>query len=169
MTLRVLRTALPAMVIAALSLTLLVRERRAALRMATLTDRLAESWPLYLEDQLTHGEIDRLEAEIVQLDADLPGQRARCDMAWDDFSELLRLEDTRLLGMNQYPSVTVAKQLPEQHRDHGPVIAEELALGTILLHRVVVAYYCSDFTDAARGAWRGFVRPCDDAASAAPC
>jgi hypothetical protein len=163
----VVRTALPAILIAALSLTLLVRERRAALRMAKLTDRLAESWPLYVEEQLADGETKRLQAEMDRLDGYFGSETARFSAATHDiaiaYEELVRLETTRRARTSECLSETVAKQLPETARWASPILLDELALGTILLHHVVVAYYC---TDSGEATWRGFVRPCDDAASA---
>lgn len=162
----VLRTAVPAILVAALSLTLLVRERWAAVRMATLTGRLAESWPLYVEDQLWIGEIKRLHAEWERLGDNFDTQ-FRLSMAMEDaecaYKELVRLEIARLARTGECVSEEVAKQLRGGACWGGPMLAEELAFGNMRLRHVVVAYY---WTRLGRAAWRGFVRPCDDAASA---
>lgn len=145
-----LSTLMLVIVIAALSVALVVRERRAARHEAELQARLAQSWPLFVQQQKLADAERKMRGEI----------RVRLHRRLAELNERLA-ELNEDLDLRDVSSATFLRLLPAANLRGNHRYVAENAFGYSFLSEVFTADY-EDGTVA----WQGFLRPYRDKAEA---
>jgi hypothetical protein len=153
-----LRTLTLVIVIAALSLTLFIRERRAARSKAELMDRLDRSWPLYVQQVRENAERKQFQSEF-----DALIKRTGKDQALRQRTIIEVYESVSQPHASEREHESLFDLLPGAYRWANPRRAAVLALGYSSLEDVVVAVY-HEYDGPAT--WRGFFRPYASSADA---